>query len=324
MGLNILEEQPSVTTDELSQNAMGGTEIMKYGLASRLNKKLADKFNIICSRVREVSEDKHNILWLHDLPNDPESAKIDDPEWRKQFDKIVCVSEWQMQQYNLYKRLPYGDSVVLKNAIDPLPNVEKDFSGPIKLIYHSTPHRGLEILYPVFDELSKKHENIQLDVYSSFNLYGWPSRDEPYKELFKRLEDHPKINYHGSADNETVRKALTEAHIFAYPSIWPETSCLCLMEAMSASLLCVHPNYAALPETAGQFTMMYQWDEDINRHASTFYQYLDVAIQSVQRSDIRQMIDNQKMYADMFYNWGGRVKQWEGMLEQILAYSAKS
>lgn len=307
----------TITTDELSENAMGGTEIMKYGLADRLDPKLASRFNIICSRVRELNEDKPNILWLHDLPYDPESASIDDPEWRKPFAKFVCVSDWQMQSYNLIKRLPYAESVVLKNAIDPFPHVEKNFDT-IKLIYHSTPHRGLEILVPVFDELCKQFDNIQLEVYSSFKLYGWEQRDEQYKELFKRCQDHPKINYHGSVSNQEIRKALSEAHIFAYPSIWPETSCICLMEAMSAGLLCVHPNYAALPETAANWTSMYQWTEDINDHASTFYSYLHAAIRRVKDPDVQSMINNQKMYADMFYSWNSRVIQWEQMLTGLL------
>ena len=316
MSLTILDEK--VTTDELSANAMGGTEIMKYGLADRLPPELRDQVQIICSRVRDVDPDKPSILWLHDLPNDPESKQLDDEEFRSQFAKIVCVSDWQMQQYNLFKRVPYGDCIVLKNAIDPIPLTPKNFDDGIKLIYHSTPHRGLEILYPVFDQLCKKYDNITLDVYSSFNLYGWPSRDEPYKDLFDKLEAHPNINYHGSQPNDVVRQALSDAHIFAYPSIWPETSCMCLMEAMSAGLLCVHPNLAALPETAGQWTSMYQWNEDANIHASIFYQYLDAAIRRVKDPDVQQMIGNQKMYADMFYSWPARVHQWEQLIQQLL------
>lgn len=315
MSLTIIED--SVTTDELSINAMGGTEIMKYGLHDRLRPELRDKVQIICSRVRDVDPDKPSILWLHDLPNDPESAKLNDPEWREQFAKIVCVSDWQMQQYNLVKGVPYGESIVLKNAIDPLPSVEKNFDDGIRLIYHPTPHRGLEILFPVFEALCETYDNITLDVFSSFELYGWPERDKQYEKLFEKLKEHPKVNYHGSQPNEVVREALTNAHIFAYPSIWPETSCICLMEAMSAGLLCVHPNYAALPETAGQWTSMYQWNEDFQTHANVFYQYLNAAIRRVQAPDVQNMVNNQKMYADMFYSWSGRVQQWEAMIEQL-------
>ena len=41
------------------------------------------------------------------------------------------------------------------------------------------------------------------------------------------------MTYHGFKPNDVVRKALSEAHIFAYPSIWVETSCISAIEAMS-------------------------------------------------------------------------------------------
>ena len=94
------------------------------------------------------------------------------------------------------------------------------------------------------------YDNVHLDVFSSFNAYGWAERDEPYQELFDKIEAHPQMTYHGFKPNNIVRNALQKAHIFAYPSIWMETSCIALMEAMSAGLMCVHPNLAALPETA--------------------------------------------------------------------------
>ena len=62
-----------VTTDELSKNAMGGTEMMKHGLYDRLDPELRDKVQIICSRVREVDSNRPTILWLHDMFNDPEA-----------------------------------------------------------------------------------------------------------------------------------------------------------------------------------------------------------------------------------------------------------
>ena len=60
-----------VTTDELSKNAMGGTEMMKHGLYDRLDPEIRDKVQIICSRVRDVDEDRPTILWVHDMFNDP-------------------------------------------------------------------------------------------------------------------------------------------------------------------------------------------------------------------------------------------------------------
>lgn len=305
--------------NELNSNARGGTELMQERLYSSLPKDLLEQFQIIPSRVRELDPDKKKILWLHDLPQDPESAHLADDDSRKRFDKIVCVSDWQMQLYNLISGVPYRECVVLKNAIHPIPVEKKEYNGIVNLIYHTTPHRGLEILVPVFDELCKMHDNIHLDVYSSFSIYGWEQRDEQYKILFDRCKEHPKITYHGAVPNEQVREALVKSHIFAYPCIWPETSCLAVIEAMSAKNLVVCPNFAALPETCSNFAMMYPWNEVQNVHAVQFAHTLDSAIRTIikQEGNTSPYLDFQKQYFDYFYGWDKRKDEWIAVLESV-------
>jgi UDP-glucose:(glucosyl)LPS alpha-1,2-glucosyltransferase len=308
-----------IERNDLNKNARGGTELMQERLHSSIDPDLLSKFQIIPSRVRELEDDKKKILWLHDLPNDPESAHLSEAKSRERFDKIVCVSDWQMQLYNLISNVPYSDCIVIKNAIDPIPVKVKEYNGTINLIYHTTPHRGLEILVPVFEELCKLHDNIHLDVYSSFEIYGWKDRDVQYQELFDRCRAHEKISYHGSVSNEEIREALVRSHIFAYPSIWPETSCLAVIEAMSAKNIVVCPNYAALPETCSNFAMMYPYTENKNAHAVQFAHTLNNAIESIKNNidGLDPYLDFQKQFFDYFYSWSKRKLEWENLLNSI-------
>ena len=308
-----------VEVNELNKNARGGTELMQERLHKSIPEQLLNKFQIIPSRVRELDPDKKKILWLHDLPHDPESEHLKDPELRKRFSKIVAVSDWQMQMYNIISGVPYAESFVIKNAIDPIPVEKKEYNGTVNLIYHTTPHRGLEILIPVFEELSRIHDNIHLDVYSSFSIYGWEERDKQYKQLFDRCRAHPKITYHGAVPNEEIRQALVKSHIFAYPSIWPETSCLAAIEAMSAMNLVVCPNFAALAETCSNFAMMYQFNENKNLHAVQFAHTLDIAIKTViqNRGTTYPYRDFQKQYFDYFYSWDKRKGEWLALLNSL-------
>jgi UDP-glucose:(glucosyl)LPS alpha-1,2-glucosyltransferase len=303
-------------TNELSVNAKGGTELMLESLHNNIPKDLLDHFQIIPSRVRDVDDSKIKIYWLHDLPGDPESEHLRQGGWNR-FDKLVFVSNWQMQAYQKHYGLPWHKCVVLHNAIEPIPAVEKP-KDKIKLIYHTTPHRGLNILVPVFDQLSKEFDNIELDVYSSFKIYGWEQRDEPYKELFDACKQHPKINYHGTVSNTDIRSALQQAHIYAYPNIWQETSCISMIEAMSAGLFCIHPNYAALYETASNWTWMYQWQENQRDHAKLFYELTRNAIQLYNHEDSQNTLGAQKAYIDAFYGWQNRRQQWIGLLTSML------
>ena len=305
--------------NELSQNARGGTELMQERLYRDIPADLLDKFQIIPSRVRNLIPDKKHILWLHDLPQDPESAHLSQEASRSRFDKLVFVSNWQMQLYNLITGVPYKESIVIRNAIDPIDIDKKEYDGTVNIIYHTTPHRGLEILVPVFEELCNHHDNIHLDVYSSFSVYGWAERDGQYKNLFNRCKAHPKITYHGGVSNEEVREALKKSHIFAYPSIWPETSCLAVMEAMSAKNLVVCPNYAVLPETCSNFAMMYPYHENTNAHAAQFAATLDTAINNIkmQASDLDIFLSFQKQYFDYFFNWNIRKQEWINLLTSL-------
>lgn len=307
--------------NEVDQNAMGGTELMGAGLARHVSTNLLTKFNIIRSRVRTVATDKPNILWLHDLPEDPESKHLGDEKSRERFAKIVYVSNWQKERYQLFYGIKPSEGMVIKNAIEPIAHnlIKKGENGKIRLIYHPTPHRGLNILVPVFKALCEEFPQLELDVFSSFALYGWKERDEPFRELIDECIAHPQINYHGSQPQEVVHAALGRADIFAYPSIWMETSCICAMEAMSAKCLLVTPNYAALPETTAGFAFEYDWTEDLQEHVNRFYVHLrGVIIGLVSKRDRWNVhLDKQKDYADGHYGWESRSKQWNGFLSSL-------
>jgi len=303
--------------DGTYEEANGGTEMMRNQLYSRVDPDLLDKFQIICSRVRWIDPKKPTILWCHDTWDDPESQHLKEEERRARFEKFVFVSNYQLSTYNLALQVPYAQSFVMQNAIEPIELKDKN-KDQIKLIYHTTPHRGLNIAVAAIMELAKNYgDKIHFDVFSSFEAYGWKERDKEFEDLFNNIKEHPQMTYHGYQPNEKVREALQEAHIFAYPSIWPETSCIAAIEAMSAGCQIVCPNYAALPETTANFATMYQWSEDIQYHANVFANMLNAAIQNHYDENTQRKLLYQKNYTDNFYNWDLRASQWNGFLQGL-------
>ena len=321
MKLNIIgNPEDAVPSNELDRNAMGGTELMKYALFDKLEPKLLDKFQIIPSRFRGLEKGKKPIYWVHDLAQDPEMQHLKDGGWEK-FEKIVCVSHWQRQQIQNFLGVPASKLIVLQNAIEPIePHDKPDADKRINIIYHTTPHRGLDLLYPVMEWVEKTLPDIKwhLDVYSSFGIYGWEERDKPYQELFDKIKSHKHMTYHGHVSNEEVKQALKKAHIFALPSIWPETSCIAMIEAMSAGCVCVHSSLAALPETTSNWTLQYDFTEDNNDHATRMALTLADALRLVKDPNMEERLNMQKAYTDGFYNWDVRAQQWNVMLQSLL------
>ena len=307
--------------NEISKNANGGTEIAKRKLASIIDPALLDNFQIICSRPRELEMDKIRIFWAHDMAEDPESKKFQQQDFKDSFHQYVFISNWQYQRYQLIHGIPYDEkSIVLESGIEPAP--ESALTKPtdkIRLVYTSTPQRGLEILVPVFEKLAELNSDIHLDVYSSFKIYGWDEADKQFEPLYDRIRNHPQMTYYGFVSNDQLKQALNSAHIFAYPSIWQETSCRAMLESMSAGLVCVHPNFGALPETSGCLNVMYQGDyQDKSNHANIFAKHLNAAISFVRNNDHQPMVKFNKVFVDSRYDINRIKNQWEMMLRDLL------
>ena len=304
------------------KKSQGGTERMYQRLMSELPEDIKKDFQIICSRVRDIDDSKIKILWHHDTWDDPENTHLREEKSRKRFDKQVFVSNHQLQTFNLGLGVPYSEGIVIKNAIDPIDDAlisKVDPKEQVRLIYHTTPHRGLELLIPCFLWLCERHDNLHLDVFSSFEIYGWGHRDEQYEKVINTCKEHPNITYHGFQPHDKIVEALCKAHLFAFPSIWPETSCIALLEAMSARCITVTPNYAALPETAASFATMYQWTENAQDHANRFATIMNGVIDGLKRdyNAWQPQLGVQKNYFDNFYAWKNRAEEWKIFLNGV-------
>lgn len=274
-----------ISDTDLSRNARGGTEQMRDRLLRYVDKSLLQKVVIHFSRVRDenIISGIPNVFYAHDLIGDPESRILANGGFRK-FSKLVFVSYWQRDQYMLAYNIPYQHCTVIENAIEKQFEAKSKPTDTINFIYHTTPHRGLQLLYPIFDQLTKIHSNIHLDVFSSFGVYGWAERDRQYETLFNQLRQHKNITYHGARSNDDVLKALDKAHIFLYPCIWQETSCIAMIEAIKSGVLAIHPNLAALPETASECTMMYDYTEDNQVHMNRCFHMANSVIKDIKNN----------------------------------------
>lgn len=312
--------------DEVSSIAMGGTELMKMKLMKTVDHDLLKKHQIIVSRPRDnhFATDKKKILWIHDHHFDTEATKFNDKDYQDRFDYFVFVSYHQMNNFQLLFGLEPEKCVVLKNALtDPIDvNIMEKWKSKnkIDIVYTSTPQRGLSILYEVFKELYEEYgDYIKLHVYSSFDIYGHYQRNTPFEDLYEKCRKHTGIEYYGSVDHASVTEALKATDIWCLPSIWPETSCIAAMEAMSAGNLLVHSCLGALPETTANFSITYPYVRNLNDHAGLLYQHLKDSIDTIKnnRDSLLNHLIFQKLYADSFYSWDIRAKEWSIFLQSI-------
>jgi len=304
-----------VSRNEYNEKSKGGTELSIAELEAHVDSDLLSKFQIIPSRFRGLEEGLIPLYWLHDLADDPEMHHLADGGWRK-FRKLVFVSNWQMQQFILRYNIPWQQCVQINNGIVPFPKPKAGQSkwdvkdGAYRFIYHTTPHRGLNVLAAVFPALRTRWPRITLDVYSSFSIYGWNERDRDYQDLYNTLASTPGVTYHGARSNEEIRAACEAAHFFLYPCTWPETGCRALIEAMMAGVYCVHSNFGCLYETALGRTAMYQYHEDLNDHANIAYISASRVLQTVadlEPKAVERTLASVRATAELNYSWPAMI-----------------
>lgn len=242
------------------KEARGGTELMRDRLVSWLGSDLLEDVDIHVGGVYSHPSARCQIMWVHDMPKDVDPFRL------KNFDAIVFVSQWQRDIFLAINPDLINTSYVIANTIPFektwVSHYEED--DTFRVVYHTTPHRGLDIAIDAFNLFHKKVPNSTFDVYSSFKVYGIEQKDADFKHLFDKIEQSPGIRRCPSLPNDAMMGALSRYHCFLYPSTWYETSCLSLMEALASGLVCIHTNLGALTETAGNMGLRVDMRTDRN------------------------------------------------------------
>ena len=307
-------------------NPKGGTEILKEQLIAQIPKESLEGINLIGSICHPslVEKDKINVLWQHLNYDQPNTQLMKDRKFVDSIDYFIYVSNWQYNRFREFYQIPEYKSFVIKNATHAFEPVKKEplmiSSDKIKLIYTSTPWRGLIILLKAIEILNKTRDDFEVDIYSSTKIYGSAfdeKEKDKFKDLFEKCKKTKNVNYLGYTFNGEIRRAIEKAHLYVYPSIFEETSCLSIIEAMSAGCHVVTTNYGALPETCGEFATMIEFDSSgqnlINRYSETLNSVIDNYKNGIYKEDLEMQI----RYYNKYYSWETRIQEWKNFLNYV-------
>lgn len=295
-----------------------GTEIQMRRLAKNIV--MPDNIKLILSVCDEksIDPDRKNVLWEHHNFNQPTVQMLKNIPFYEKLDQIVYVSEWQAEKFTHVMQVPPTYSRVIRNSIDPIEFKPREKGEKLKLIYHTTPWRGLELLLDTFEYMNR--DDIELEIYSSTIIYG-SEYDEVtgplFTKLFERAKNMKNVNYHGYVTNEEVIKALQSAHIFVYPSIWQETSCVSMIEAGAAGLSMATTNFGALPETSLGFGNMLQIQSDIYLLTRRFAAMLNETIDNYWSNETQNLLKIQSDRFNYHYGWNQVKPLWEKLFNDV-------
>lgn len=214
-----------------------------------------DKFDIFISWRNPILASKFNVhadhkyLWLHDVPSPADYTQ----EVIDSYDKIIVLSEFHR---SLLPAVPDEKFYISSNGInvDMIREIEAEgiIRDPKRIIYASSPDRGLENLLDVLEEIKEERGEIPPTVWP----YGWITfdalrKDKPSLEWKARMQKRMKdlgVQELGRLGKKDLLREFFKSGIWAYPTNFEEINCITAQDAQACGCWPVTTGYAALAE----------------------------------------------------------------------------
>lgn len=200
---------------------------------------------------------KKFLFWTGDAYDQPQTVGLGDKRIASKIDAFLAVSNWQADTLCNHSGFPRDKVWVIRNGIH-LPFFQGSETRYRKrLIYSSTPYRGLKLVPPLYLALKEKHSDLQLHIFSGYKVYAGPqgydsALERQYEQLSLEFRKLPHCFVHGNVMQRELAREFMRASILFYPNTFPETSCITAMEAQAAGCTIVTTNMAGLQETVGE------------------------------------------------------------------------
>ena len=302
----------------LFNESFGGSENQLRLLLKYLPDESFKNINLILNNANHdlIEKDRINILWMHHFVNQKEAQNLSSKDFVDKLDWIVFNSNWNFEKYVYQFKIPESKSLVIRNAIEKIDFQEKP-KDKINLIYHTTPWRGLVHLLKVFKSLNL--ENVELNICSSTKIYGKKFDDKlgkTYENIFNECQNTKNVNYFGFVDNKKIIELLKKMHIFAHPSIWPETSCIAAIESMAAGCEVVTTNLGALYETCAPFGTFVNFDRNFDNLEKRYSKILSNSIKNYWSDENQNKLKLQRETINATYSWETRSVEWKNFFDE--------
>jgi glycosyltransferase involved in cell wall biosynthesis len=195
------------------------------------------------------------VLWMHDVHAGPDTYRR-----LGGYDSVLCLSRWALDlAQRFYPHVPPDRFVQTRNGI-PLDLYRSD---PVKegwkVVYSSSPDRGLDRLLDYWPTIKKMRPDAELHVYYGFDtwermaVHACDDVAAAQIQIYRtRLAGMAELGVvaHGRVGQPELAAAWLGASAWLYPTNFAETSCITAMEAQAAGAFCVCTDLAALSETA--------------------------------------------------------------------------
>lgn len=259
-------------------------------------------------------QSKKYYFWTGDSYDLPQTNGIGDLRIVEKLTALLGVSNWHTAKLCEESGFPIEKGKVLRNGVH-LPYFKANQNRIKKrLIYSSTPFRGLKYLPAIFNSLKSKHPELELHIFSDFDVYRDKNSSIPqhimqeFKHTKLEFSKIPGCFMHGNIKQEELAREMLRSSILVYPNTFQETSCITVMEAQAAGCVVITSELGALPETVGDAGVLVKGRPGSNEYLANFISELDYILSN---QSLQEELSIRARNRANTYSWDTIAKEFE-------------
>ena len=258
-------------------------------------------------------------FWTGDAWDQPQSLGLGDSRVIRRVDRFLAVSEWARRTTCQLSGFPLEKSAVLRNGVKLELFAEPEVRTPKRLMYSSTPYRGLNLLPALYAELKRRHPDAELHIFSGYDVYAMPGQQwdhrqlEQFQELTTIFRQLPGCEVHGNVRQADLAKEFLRSSLLVYPNTFAETSCITAMEAQAAGCPIVTSRLAGLPETVGEAGILIPGEPGSPEYMQKFIEACDSVLSD---QTLWQRLSTAARQQAQSCGWDSRARELISLIEQ--------
>lgn len=249
------------------------------------------------------------------------------PERAAKVEKFLVLSPWHAIIFGtVYPFIPKDKLVLTSNGIkvDLIRKLESQTTlprNPKKVVFTSSPDRGLETAIAIFRRAREWVPDLEFHSYYGFDnmnkLIALNNKYGHYRimrdRILKSVEGVKGITLHGRIPQPELYAELATAGVWLYPTEFGETSCINCMEAQALGAIPLTNPYAALEANVHHGITIMGWPY---KDFLTQCRYVGELVKLAENPDLQEEIRAEMIPESRArFNWERWVDQWANWIE---------
>lgn len=193
--------------------------------------------------------DARTVAWCHDLT-------LHGGEQGLNADYLLCLSEFHRDYVRSMQGIPKEKILLTRNGIDVSRFEGLNVKNSNKIIWPSSPDRGLERAILIVEEARKTYPDLELHCFYGMENLEKYGLGELARTLKGMIATRPWVKYHGNVDQKRLAKEFKESVVWLYPATFIESFCISVLESIAAGCYPLVREIGALQNTVKPFRDM--------------------------------------------------------------------